>query len=123
MRDFAYRSAKALKLEGRILIFSRGMVRTERTRLKYAVSVQELDWGVGTLITIPRLLPFRETMTVVIETREHSLRAMELALLRGLLGIACPGKSRDYYPAMAALVLARGWKELERENPPKVHLK
>ncbi|HOO72895.1 MAG TPA: hypothetical protein PK926_14155 [Spirochaetota bacterium] len=123
MHDFIYRAVKALKLDDRTLIFSRGMVRAGHSRVKYSVSIQELDWGAGTLITIPRLLKFREIITVIIENREHRLRAMELALLRGLLGLAFTGKNNEYYPAMAALVLAQGWKGLDNVDLPKIYLK
>jgi len=119
--DFIYRCVKQLNLDDRTLIFSRGMVRTKKDRKKYAVSVKELAWDVGTLITIPRLLKYREMITLKINSAEHSFRLMELVVLRGLLQIALPGRNASYYPAMAAAILAWGWKALEMEGVPDVY--
>jgi hypothetical protein len=121
--DFIYRAVKNLNMTDRTLIFSRGMVRNSRTRLKLTVSIRELDWAVGTLITIPRLLPYREMITLEIEKKEYTLRLMELVVLRGLLALAVPGREWKYYPAMAALILARGWKELGAEKMPAIYRK
>lgn len=118
---FIYRAVKALNLSETKLIFSRGMVRTKKDKKKYAVSVRELDWNVGTLITIPRLLKYRETITLTIDGAVFSFRLMELVVLRGLLQIARPGEETEYYPVMAALVLARGWKSLELTELPEVY--
>ena len=46
---------------------------------------------------------------------------MELVVLRGLLQIALPGRNASYYPAMAAAILAWGWKALEMEGVPDVY--
>jgi hypothetical protein len=120
--DFIYRSVKKLGIPdtGDRLIFSRGMVRSGRDKKKYAVSVKELDWGVGTLIVIPRLLKYREHITLDIDGEVHTLRYMELVVLRALLQISLPGKASDYDPAMAAVIIARGWKSLELDEVPRV---
>lgn len=119
--DFIYRSVKSLGLSDTKLIFSRGTVRTKKEKKKHAVSVRELDWGVGTLITIPRLLKYRETIQLSIAGTHHTLRLMELVILRGLLQIARPGKKKDYYPIMAALICAHGWTSLETTDLPQVN--
>ena len=110
--DFIYRAVKQLKLTDKSLIFSRGTVRTAKTLVKNAVSIRELDWGVGTLITIPRILKYREEITLQIENSEYSLRLMELTVLHGLLRIAYPGKDTKFTFNMAAHILARGWSQL-----------
>ena len=120
MYDFIYRAIVKLKMTGRVFIFSRGTVRTARTRLKHSVSVVELDWAVGTLVTIPRILAWRETITLLIGGEEYTLRLMELVVLRGLLALAMPGRNAEYYPAMAALILARGWKEINAGKIPHI---
>jgi len=122
MYDFIYRAIVKLKMTGRTFIFSRGMVRTARTRIKHSVGITELDWAVGTLVTIPRILAYRETITLLIEGEEYTLRLMELVVLRGLLALAMPGRNAEYYPAMAALILARGWKEIEAERIPLIKM-
>ncbi len=120
INDFIYRTVMQLGLTDRKLIFSRGVVRSRHLKVKHAVSIKELDWDVGTLITIPRILKYGEYITLVIEGSEHTLRLMELVVLHGLLQLAYPKKNAEYYAAMAALVLARGFKHLDRENLPEV---
>jgi hypothetical protein len=118
--DFIYRCVKQLKLTDRRLFFSRGMVRTSKKIYKNAVAIRELDWGVGTLIIIPRLLKYREKISLHIENTEYSFRLMEVVVLHGLLQIACPGKDAEYYSTMAALILARGWNQLELKELPTI---
>ncbi len=120
--DFIYRSVKKLELsnsENR-LIFSRGMVRSGKNKKKHAVSVRELDWGVGTLILIPRILKYRDTVLLSIDGKIHTLRMMELVVLGALLKIAIPGKTAEYYSDMAAVIIAKGWKSLDLDEPPGV---
>ena len=121
--DFIYRSAKKLGLsnsENR-LIFSRGMVRSGKDKKKYAVSARELDWGVGTLILIPRVLKYRETVRLSIDGKIHTLRMMELVVLGALLKIAFPGNTAEHYSDMAALIIAGGWKSLDLDELPGVY--
>ena len=121
--DFIYRSVKKLGLsnsENR-LIFSRGMVRAGKYKKKYAVSARELDWGVGTLILIPRILKYRETVRLSVDGKIHTLRMMELVVLGALLKIAFPGKTAEYYSNMAALIIAEGWKSLDLDELPGVY--
>lgn len=123
INDFIYRCVVQLRLGDHKLIFSRGVVRSRNLKVKHAVSIRELEWDVGTLITIPRVLKYREMITLNIEGIDHTLRLMELVVLHGLLQVARPGKGRDYYSAAAALVLARGFKFLDTEDFPEIYLK
>jgi hypothetical protein len=111
--DFIYRAVRQLDLGDRTLIFARGTVRVSKKLSRNAVSIQELDWGVGTLVTIPRILPYRELVTLTIDNTEHTLRLMELVVLQGLLRIACPRKTAGFYSTEAVLILARGWSRLD----------
>lgn len=118
--DFIYRAVVRLGLGDRTLFFSRGTVRSSKALIKYNVGIRELDWGVGLLVTIPRLLKCREEKTVRIEDRDYSLNVMETVVLHGLLRIAYPEKNASFHFAMAALILARGWGKLTAEHPPRV---
>ncbi len=120
INDFIYRSVMQLRLTDRKLIFSRGVVRSRNLKVKHAVSIRELDWDVGTLITIPRVLKYREMIALNIDGRNYTLRLMELVVLHGLLQVARPGKGREYYANLAALLLARGFKHLDTENLPEI---
>ncbi len=117
--DFIYRAVKQLHLTDAPLIFSRGTVRTSRGLVRNAVSIHKLDWGVGTLVTIPRILKYREEITLQIENTEYSLRLMELVVLHGLLRIAYPGRGAHFFSSMAARILAKGWSQLDDEKSPK----
>ena len=110
--DFIYRSVKQLDLTNRTLIFSRGTVRSSKGLMKHAVSIYQLDWGVGILITIPRILNYREEITVTIKNTEYSLKLMELVVLHGLLQIAYPHKDEKFYSVKTSLILAKGWRQL-----------
>ena len=117
---FIYRAVMQLNLGEKKIIFSRGVVRSRNLKVKNAVSIKELDWDVGILITIPRLLKYGEFISLAIEGSEHRLRLMELVVLHGLLQVARPGRGRDYYAGLSALVLARGYKFLDEENFPEI---
>jgi len=114
--DFIYRSVKQLKLTDRPLIFSRGTVRTSRGVVKNEVSIRELDWGVGTLITIPRVLKYGEMITLSLLSISYSVRLMELVVLHGLLQIAFPRKKTTFYYNLAARILTKGWGQLDDEH-------
>jgi hypothetical protein len=114
--DFTYRAVSQLKLKEKILIFSRGMVRNSRKVMKNAVSICELEWGVGTLVTIPRNLGYREKILFYMGDTEYSLRLMELVVLHGLLQIAYPGKNAKFYSTMATLIIAKGWRHLDTDT-------
>ena len=111
--DFIYRSVVKLNLKEKKLFFSRGTVRNHRSLLKYSVSIHELDWGVGTLITIPRILKYKEKINYTISRQEYSMRIMELVILQGLLRIAYPENSKSVLKTLAVLILAKGWGELK----------
>ncbi len=110
--DFIYRSVRQLNLSDRTLIFSRGTVRTSKGVVGNAVSIRELDWGVGLFITIPRVLKYRDMITRTIDNSDYSLRIMELVVLHGLLQIAFPHKKADYYSHRAILILVKGWSRV-----------
>jgi hypothetical protein len=110
--DFIYRSVRQLGLSDRTLIFSRGVVRNTAGPLKYGVSIRELDWGVGTLITIPRILKYGEHIVLPSGAAGHRVRRMELVVLIGLLKLAFPDRTSKDHSIMAALILIRGWNQL-----------
>jgi hypothetical protein len=110
--DFVYRSVRKLRLTERPLIFSRATVRNSSGLLLKGVSICELDWGVGTLVTIPRALRYRDMITVHAADNTYTVRLMELAVLSGLLRLALPGKSSGSYQELAARVIARGWGQV-----------
>jgi hypothetical protein len=111
--DFIYRAVRQLNLTDRPLIFSRGTVRTSAGLTLKGVSIRELDWGVGTLITIPRILKYRDTTTVEVGDETFSMRLMELVVLSGLLHLALPGKSSPSCAEVAARIIVRGWGQLD----------
>ncbi len=118
--DFTYRSVKKLGLTEKTLFFIRGTVRIKRGVVKNAVMIRELDWDVGTLITIPAGMRYRERLILDIDGEKSDLRLMELSLLHGLLQVACPKKSSAFYSNMAALVIARGWGQLNTNSFPDI---
>jgi len=111
--DFTYRAVRKLGLSDRVLIFSRGTVRAGGVLKIREVSIRELDWGVGTLFTIPRQLRYGEHADLAVEGGTCSIRLMELAVLEGLLKIALPRRSPSYYRDAAARVIAFGWSRLQ----------
>ena len=111
--DFTYRAVRKLGLSERTLIISRGTVRNSRGIVKNAASIQELAWGVGTLVTIPRVLKYGEKVQIPIDGVLHSFRLMELVVLHGLLRIAYPRKKAAFYTKMPARILAEGWSVLD----------
>jgi hypothetical protein len=119
--DFAYRAVTKLKLSDRTFIFSRGTVRNPRSRIKYNVSVRELDWGVGTLITIPRMLQYREEKTVFIGDCTYRVNVMRSIVLITLLAVAFPEKNSYFHFAMAVMILTRGWDQLRVQEPPRIY--
>ncbi|MFW6181772.1 MAG: hypothetical protein ACOC8N_08490 [Spirochaetota bacterium] len=110
--DFTYRAVKKLGLTDRVLIFSRGTVRAGGVLTKREVSIHELDWGVGTLLTIPRALRYGDQVTVQVEGIICRIRLMELAVLEGLLKLVPPGGRAQTCRATAARVIAFGWSRL-----------
>ncbi|MDY6934941.1 MAG: hypothetical protein SVZ03_12075 [Spirochaetota bacterium] len=121
--DFIYRSVKQLNLGNRTLIFTKGTVRKSKKLVKNAVSLYELDWGVGTLITIPRILKYREQIILCIEDIEYSIRLMELIVLHGLLQLSYPRKNANYYSVKSALILTKGWSQLNTKEFPDIYKK
>jgi hypothetical protein len=112
MIDFIYRSVRKLDLAERTLIFSRGTVRTPGGIQKNSVTIRELEWGVGTLFIIPRILKHGEKIGVLLDDKEYSLRLMELVVLNGLLRIAYPQKDFRFCSVMATRICAMGWPQL-----------
>ena len=111
--DFTYRAVKKLGLYEQTLVFSRGTIRNSRGIVKNAVSIHELAWGVGTLVTIPRVLKYREQVQIPIDGVFHRFRLMELVVLNGLLQITYPRKKPVFYSEMTACILAVGWSVLD----------
>ena len=111
--DFIYRAVRQLNLTDRPLIFSRGTLRTSSGLLLRGVSIRELDWGVGTLITIPRVLKYRDRKTLSLGSETCEVRLMELVVLSGLLRLASPGTSSPSCAGLAARILVRGWGHLD----------
>jgi hypothetical protein len=118
--DFTYRSVKKLGLTEKNIFFIKGTVRIKKGVVKNAVMVKELDWDVGTLITIPAGMRYREKLILEIEGEKKDLRLMELAILHGLLQIAFPKKSSAFYSHMSALVIVRGWDQLREKEFPDI---
>jgi len=121
--NFIYRSVKKLKLGDVKIFFSRGMVRSGNRVVKYSVSLRRLDWDVGILMIIPRLLRHKEHIVLMIENRDYSIRIMDLIVLNGLLRISFPGKGAPYYSALSTLILARGWSQLDLKEFPEIYRK
>jgi hypothetical protein len=111
--DFTYRAVRKLGLSEQTLYFSRGMVRNSRGVVKNAISIHELAWGVGTLVTIPRVLKYGEQVHISIDGVLHRFRLMELVVLHGLLRIAYPRKKEAFYTEMPVHILAVGWNVLD----------
>lgn len=117
---FAVRAVSRLALTDRVLLFARGAVRTQRSNIKYNVAIRELEWGVGTLIILPRRVPYRETKTVWIGDSSYNVNVMEFLVLHALIGLAHPGADASRRLAMTALVLTRGWKSLSLHELPEL---
>jgi len=109
--DFIYRSVRKLGLTDRPLIFSRATVRSSSGLILKEVSICELDWGVGTLITIPRALRYGDMITVHAAEETYTVRLMELVVLSGLIRLALPGRSLRSYTDMATRVIVQGWNQ------------
>jgi hypothetical protein len=119
--DFIYRAVIKLGLRDRKLIFSRGSVKHERRPTRNSVEICELDWDLGTSIIIPLKRNYRSSARFMIEDREYTLRIMEIIVLSGLLKLIFRDKSTKWRTSMAASIIARGWGELEKEDPPKIY--
>ncbi|MCP4130165.1 MAG: hypothetical protein GY754_04205 [bacterium] len=120
--DFIYRSVIKLGLGEITLIFSRGAVKRYNRSVHNAVDICELDWDVGTSLIIPRTLKYGKTIQLLVDNEEHTLRLMEIIVLRGLLQVARPKKSSEWYSAMAATIITKGWSRFEEETPGKIFL-
>lgn len=118
--DFIYRAVVQLRLRDRKFIFSRGAVKVKGGSSSNVVEVFELDWDLGTSIIIPRRRRYDTSLDFTIDGNVHTLRLMEIMVLSGLLRLTFPDKSEIWRSAMAASIIARGWKELERGEPPSV---
>jgi hypothetical protein len=118
--DFTYRSVKKLGLTPKAIFFTKGTVRIKKGVVKNAVMVRELEWDVGTLVTIPAGMRYRERLTLEIDGERKDLRLMELSILHGLLQIAYPKKNSAFYSHMSALVIVRGWKQLQETELPDI---
>ncbi|HSV97425.1 MAG TPA: hypothetical protein VLM75_10900 [Spirochaetota bacterium] len=120
MIEFIYRAVTRLGLRERRLAFTRGMVRKGAFSLTRAVAVRELGWGAGSAVVIPRALRFGERIQLLVDGEPAILRVMDLVVLNALLRLARPCDRPDWYPAMAAAIVSRGWKSLERTDIPPV---
>ncbi len=118
--DFTYRAVKKLGLTEETLFFVKGTVRIRRGVVRNAVMLKELNWGVGTLVTIPTGMRYREKLTLEIDGERKELRLMELTLLHGLLQLAFPKKNSAFYSEMAALIISRGWGSIEETEFPEI---
>jgi hypothetical protein len=110
--DFIYRAVRQLGLADRTLIFSRGTVRHNGRQSGSSVSIRELDWGVGTLVTIPRALKYGRHTVLTVRGHPCTCRLMELTVLEGLLRLAFPHEHGSFYEDTASLILAKGWSAL-----------
>lgn len=120
MIEFIYRATVRLVLRKNSLAFMRGTVRRGGITLSAAVSVRELEWGMGSAVVIPRALRFSEHITLTVDGKRADVRVMELIVLKALLHLARPGRKPDWYAALAASVMVCGWKSLERTDMPRV---
>ncbi len=120
MIEFIYRAVIRLGLRERRLAFTRGMVRKGALSLTRAVAVRELGWGEGSVVVIPKALRFGERMQLFVDGEPAVLRVMDLVVLNALLRLARPCDRPDWYVVMAAAIIARGWKSLERADIPRV---
>ncbi len=119
--DFIYRAVIKLGLRDRKLIFSRGSVRHRKGPTSNCVEVWELDWDLGTSIIIPLKRNHRSSARFIIEDREYVLRIMEIIVLSGMLKLVFSDKSEKWRTRLAASIIACGWGELERADPPKIY--
>jgi hypothetical protein len=119
--DFIYRARHKLNLKDKTLIFTKGVVRNDRSKTKRGVSIRELDWNVGILMTIPSQAKYREFLNFTVGGKARKLRQMELIVLHGLLRIAYP-HSRTNLGTLAVVILAQGWPCLHERKMPAVRL-
>lgn len=120
MIDFIYRATLRLGLRERRFTFVRGTVRKGGKNLATAVAVRELGWGMGSAVVIPKSLRFGERTALVIDGEKAYIRVMEIAVLYALLRLARRDQGPEWHAAMAAAVIVRGWKSLERGDTPRV---
>ncbi|OHD70433.1 MAG: hypothetical protein A2W19_15570 [Spirochaetes bacterium RBG_16_49_21] len=118
--DFIYRAVMKLGLRERKLLFSRGAVKNGSRPTSNMVEVCELDWDLGTSFIIPLRRRYGSTADFIINHRRYTLRIMEIIVLSGLLKLVKNDKSEKWRSAMAAAVIALGWAELDRGDPPGV---
>ena len=119
--DFIYRAVTKLGLRDRKLVFSRGSVRGTNRQAVNAVEICELDWDLGTSIIIPLKRNCTSSACFIINDREYRLRIMEIIVLSGLMRLVYREKSETWRLSLAASILALGWGELEKKNPPKIY--
>lgn len=112
--DFIYRAVVQLKLKNKKLIFSRGAVKINNMSVLHATATRELDWDVGMSIRIPYKLHYNNTVKMNIDNTEYKLRVMEIIVLSTLLHIAYPAKKIKWCSDISVLIIARGWKQLEK---------
>jgi hypothetical protein len=118
--DFIYRAVLQLRLRDRKLIFSRGAVKVKNGPTSNIVEVLELDWDLGTSFIIPRKRRYDTALDFTIGGKNYTLRLMEIMVLSGLLRLTHTDKSEKWRSAMAASIIARGWGELAKGEPPSV---
>jgi hypothetical protein len=118
--DFIYRAVLQLRLRNRKIIFSRGAVKIKNRPTSNIVEVCELDWDLGTSFIIPLKRRYDTVLDFTIEGKKYALRLMEIMALSGLLRLIYPDKSEKWRSAMAASIIARGWGELPKGEPPSV---
>ncbi|MBN1497852.1 MAG: hypothetical protein JXA07_13850 [Spirochaetes bacterium] len=118
--DFIYRAVLKLGLRDRKLIFSRGSVKLNKRPTSNIVEVLELDWDLGTSFIIPMKRRYDTEHHFIIDGTKYRLRLMEIMTLSALLRLKHAGKSELWRSAMAASIIARGWGEIARKEPPSV---
>ncbi len=107
--DFAYRAVVQLGLRDKKFLFSRGAVKRNNRPIITSCRITELDWDVGTEITIPNKLNYERKIELMVDGEKHSIRLMEIIVLTALLRIACPHKSDRFFSEKSAAVIAKGW--------------
>ncbi|MBN2403204.1 MAG: hypothetical protein JXN64_12490 [Spirochaetes bacterium] len=114
LMNFIYRAVVQLKLKDKKLIFSKGAVKINNISVINATASRELDWDVGISIRIPYNLKYNDTIKLNINNSEYKFKIMELIVLSALLHIAYPSKKSIWCSRMSALIIAQGWKQLEK---------
>ncbi|TAL32376.1 MAG: hypothetical protein EPN93_16300 [Spirochaetes bacterium] len=117
---FIYRAVKKLGITGTALFFARGVVKKAHGGRVAGISIRELPWGTGLLITIPRGIRGTEFLDLRLADAEYKFRRIELLVLGALLRIARPADSAAKCSARAVLILARGWKAADSPLLPPV---